>query len=94
MMENLRDISNSDILLARFAKCRQGVECTLLVGTYVELVDRKVVLKQKELLVNTEIGVIKTKTDSARRRAVLQADIPVTSPMILHHPALCSTTGS
>ena len=49
------DISNSDILLARFSKGRQDVECTLLLGTYVELVDREVVLKQKELLVNTVI---------------------------------------
>ena len=71
------DISNSDILLARFSKGRQDVECTLLLGTYAELVDREVVLKQKELLVNTVIGVLKTKTESARRRAVPQADIPL-----------------
>ena len=52
------DISNSDILLAKFSKGRQDVECTLLVGTYVELVDREVVLKQKEILVCTVIGVL------------------------------------
>ena len=46
-------------------------------GTYVELVDREVVLMQKELLVNTVIGVLKTKTESARRRTVPQADIPL-----------------
>ena len=71
------DIRNSDILLARFPKGRQDVECTILLGTYVELVDLEVVLKQKDLLVNTVIGVLKTKTESARRRAVPQADIPL-----------------
>ena len=45
------DVSNPDILLARFPKDRQEDECTLLLGTYVELVDREVVLKEKELFV-------------------------------------------
>ena len=71
------DISNSDILLAKFPKGRQDDECTLLLGTYVELVNEEVVLRQKELLVNTVIGVLKTKTESARRRAVPQAHIPL-----------------
>ena len=44
---------------------------------YVELVNEEVVLRQKELLVNTVIGVLKTKTESARRRAVPQAHIPL-----------------
>ena len=69
------DMSNSDILLAKFPKGRQEDECTLLLGTYVELVDREVVLKQKELLVNTVIDILKTKTESARSRAVPQARI-------------------
>ena len=71
------DISNTDIILAMFSKGRQDAECTLLLGTYLELVDREVVLKQEELLVNTVIGVLKTKTESARKRAVPQADIPL-----------------
>ena len=69
------DMSNSDILLAKFQKGRQEDECTLLLGTYVELVDREVALKQEELLVNTVIGTLKTKTESARSRAVPQARI-------------------
>ena len=58
------DVTNTDILMARFPKCRQESECILLLGTYVELVDRESVLKQKELLVNTVIGVLQTKTVS------------------------------
>ena len=38
----------------------------------VELVDRETVLKQKELLVNTLIGVLQARTVSARSRAVPQ----------------------
>ena len=47
-------------------------------GTYVELVDREVVLKEKELLVNTLIGVLRTKTESTRTRAVPQVLIALT----------------
>ena len=57
------DVSNLDILLARFPKGKQEDECTLLLGTYVELVDREVVLKEKELLVNTLMGVLRIKTE-------------------------------
>ena len=64
------DIPNMDIILARFPKGRKNIECTLLLGTYLELVDREAVLKQKELLVNTVIGVLQAKTVSARIRAV------------------------
>ena len=44
-------------------------------GTYVELVDREVVLKERELLVDTLIGVLKTKNERARSRAVPQVQI-------------------
>ena len=69
------NVSNSDILLAQFPKSRQEDECTLMLGTYVELVDREAVLKQKELLVNTVIGVLQTKIVSTRSKAVPQAHI-------------------
>ena len=59
------DIRNSEILLAKFPKGGQDVECTLLLGTYLEL------------LINTVIGVLKAITESARRRTVQQALIPL-----------------
>ena len=46
-------------------------------GTYVELVHQEVVLKQKDLLVNTLIGFLKAKIESARGRAVPQPYIPL-----------------
>ena len=69
------DVNNTDILLARYPKGKQEDECLLLLGTYVELVDRDVVQKQKELMLNTVIGVLKTKTVTTRSRAVPQVHI-------------------
>ena len=83
MLELLRDqgrppdTSNMDFILAMFPKCRQEAECILLLGTFVQLVDRETVLKQKELLVNTVIGVLKNKSEYAQRRAVPQVHIPL-----------------
>ena len=71
------DTSNMDFILAMFPKCRQEAECILLLGTFVQLVDRETILKQKELLVNTVIGVLKNKSEYARRRAVPQVNIPL-----------------
>ena len=39
------DISNMDFLLAKFPKSDHEVESLLILGTYVELVDREVILK-------------------------------------------------
>jgi hypothetical protein len=52
-----------DFILTMFPKSRQEAECILLLGTFVELVDKETVLKQKELLVNTVMGVIKIKSE-------------------------------
>ena len=83
MLELLRDqgrppdISDTDFILVMFPNSRHEDECNLILGTFVELVDREVVLKQKDLLINTVIGVLQTKTESARRRAVPQVHIPL-----------------
>ena len=69
------DISNMDFILAKFPQSDHEVECLLILGTYVELVDREVVLKQKDLMVNTLIGVLQAKSVSARSRAVPQTHI-------------------
>ena len=65
-----QDISDTNIILAKFHKVRQDAELMLLLGTFIELVDREVILEQKELLVNTVIGVIKNKAEYVRRRVV------------------------
>ena len=83
MLELLRDqgrppdIRNMDLILAMFPKCRQESECILLLGTFVELVDRETVLKGKDLLVNTVIGVVKNNLEYMQRRAVPQVHLPL-----------------
>ena len=63
-------VSNLDIILAKFPTCRQEVECIFLLGTYVELVDKETVSAQKELLLNTFLGVLRVKTNKLSYRAV------------------------
>jgi hypothetical protein len=83
MLELLRDqerppdISDMDFILVMFPKSRQEGECTLILGTFVELVDVKIVKKQKDLLVNTVIGMLRNKSEYAQRRAVPQVQIPL-----------------
>ena len=37
------DVSNIDIIILLYPKCRKEVECTFLLGTFLELVDREVI---------------------------------------------------
>ena len=71
------DISNMDWILAMFPKCKQEAEVMLLLATFIELVDKEAVLKQKEVLVSTVIGVLKNKTEFIQRRAVPQVQLPL-----------------
>ena len=64
-----------EIILSKFPKDRQESECILLLGTYLEMVEKEVIMKQKELLVNTVIGVLTTKAEYVRRRAVPRVQI-------------------
>ena len=66
-----------DVILAMFPKSRQEAVCILLLETFVKLVERETILKQKELLVNTVIGVLKNKSEYTRRRAVPQVQLPL-----------------
>ena len=84
-------MTNTDILLAKFPKGRQENECTLLLGTYVELVDREAVVKQKELLVNTVIGVLQTRSVSAVPQVEIDLSQCFTALLSWrqHFPAVC-----
>ena len=83
MLEMMRDqgrppdVRNMDFILSMFPKCRQEAAVMLLLGTFVELVDRETVMKQKELLVNTVIGVLQNKSEYMQRRAVPQVQLPL-----------------
>ena len=68
-------ISNTDIIMAQFPTCTQEVECMFLLGNFVELVDSEVMTKQKELLLDTLVGVLKTRMVYSRSRTVPQVQI-------------------
>ena len=68
-------VSNTDIVLAKFPTCRQEAECMFLLGTFLELVDSEVISKQKELLLDTLLGVLKSKMMCMGSRAVPQVQL-------------------
>jgi hypothetical protein len=77
MTDQGRPPDNIDIILARFSKGRQEAECILL----LELVDKEVFLKQKELLVNTVEGVLHSKIECKEKSS---SSSPHISPLMLH----------
>ena len=68
-------VSNIDIIMAKFPTCRQEAECMFIPGTFLELVDREVMSDQKELLLDSLMGVLKSRMMQMRSRAVPQVQI-------------------
>ena len=65
-------VTNEDIILAQFHKCTQETEILFILGNYIELVDKDVVNKQKELQVDSMQGVLEAKIQFVKARAVPQ----------------------
>ena len=63
-------ISNTDLLMFMYPRCRREAEVIFLLSTYKELVDREAVGKQKELMVGTLRGVLRAKVEQLKSRAV------------------------
>ena len=59
-----------------YSKSRWEAEALLLLGTYMELVDRDAVTKQKELLVGTVKGVLRAKVGQMASRAAPEVIFP------------------
>ena len=51
-------------------------EVVFLIGTYMELVEKEAVIKQKELLVGTTKGVLKAKVGQMASRAAPEIIFP------------------
>ena len=51
-------LSNTELLMLMYPRCRREAEAIFLLSTYTELVDREVVEKQKELMLGTLRGVL------------------------------------
>ena len=65
-------VSNENIILAMFPKCTQESEVLFLLGNFIEMVDKDVINKQKELRVESMLGVIEAKLQFVKSKAVPQ----------------------
>ena len=62
-------VSNIELLMLMYPKCRRDAEVAFLLCTFMELADREVVSKQKELMVGTVRGVLRAKVEQISSRA-------------------------
>ena len=69
-------LSNTELLMLMYPRCRKEAEVIFLLSTYTELVDREVVGKQKDLMLGTLRGVLKAKAEQLGSRAVPEINFP------------------
>ena len=62
------DVSNTELLMLMYPRCRREGEVAFLLASYKELVDAEAVTKEKELMLGTVWGVL--------RRAVPEVYFP------------------
>ena len=70
-------VSNTELIMLMYPKCRKEAEVAFLLCTYMELVDREAIGKQKELMVGTVRGVLRAKVEQTKIRAVPQINFPL-----------------
>ena len=69
-------VSNTELIMLMYPKCRREAEAAFLLCTFMELVDREVAGKQKELMVGTVRGVLRAKVEQLASRAAPQINFP------------------
>ena len=69
-------LSNTELLMLMYPRCRREAEVIFLLSTYTELVDRESVGKQKELSLGTLRGVLRAKAEQLGSRAVPEILLP------------------
>ena len=69
-------VGNMEILMQKFPALRKESECSFLLGTLFEKVDREVSCKQNELLVSTLKGALRARLIKNRSRAVHDVVLP------------------
>jgi hypothetical protein len=65
-----------EIIMLMYPSCRKEVKVSFLLGTFLEQVHKEVMLKEKELLVNTLKGVLTSRLTQNRSRAVPDVLLP------------------
>ena len=68
--------TNQEIITLMFQRVAQEAETIFLLGVFMELVDREVVGKQKELMVGTVRGVLQAKVSQIASRAAPEIHLP------------------
>ena len=68
-------VSNTELIMLMYPKCRREAKVAFLLGTYLELVDREVTGKQKELMVGTARGVLRAKVEHLASRVAPQINV-------------------
>ena len=69
-------LNNTQLIMLMYPRSMREVEVAFLIGTYMDLVDQEVVIKQKELMVGTVKGVLRAKVGSLTSRAVPEIYFP------------------
>eukprot|EP00092_Neocalanus_flemingeri_P000930 GFUD01000989.1.p1 GENE.GFUD01000989.1~~GFUD01000989.1.p1 ORF type:complete len:160 (+),score=50.19 GFUD01000989.1:359-838(+) len=70
-------VSNTELIMLMYPKCRREAEAAFLLCTFMELVDKEVTGKQKELMVGTVRGVLRAKVEQISSRAAPQIHFPL-----------------
>ena len=70
-------VSNIELLMLMYPKCRREAEVVFLLCAFMELVHREVSVKQKELMVGTVRGVIRAKVEQLSSRAAPDIHLPL-----------------
>ena len=64
------DLSNTELLMLLYPRCRQEAEVAFIICTYMEMVDREAVNKKKELMVGAVKGVLRAKIEYLSSKAL------------------------
>ena len=70
-------VSNTELIILMYPKCRRESETVFLLCTFMELVDREVSGKQKELMVGMVRGVLRAKVEQMSSRAAPDIHFPL-----------------
>ena len=65
-------VGDEEMIQLMYPKCMQETECLFLLGNYMQLVDKEVVTRQRELSVDTLQGVLDAQLETVKTRAVPQ----------------------
>ena len=70
-------VTNTELIMLMYPKCRREAQAAFLICTFMELVEREVAGKQKELMMGTVRGVLRAKVEQISSRAAPEILFPL-----------------